>query len=191
MMPNPPLQPTPSPVALPKSTLALPLEKPWFYIALAALLLAIDYWSGPFLQFPISFVIPVALSAWYCSGRLALALAIFQPVFRFLLSFQWQHTPNFYWNVELQAANALIRVVVLCVIAYFISRSVQQHRELGKRIRLLSGHLPICFQCKKIQDEKQLWQEIDLYLSRHSDLQFSQALCPDCKNHDYGDIVGR
>ena len=34
--------------------------------------------------------------------------------------------------------------------------------------------------CKKIRDDKQYWQQVESYVSTHSEAQFSHGICPDC-----------
>ncbi len=36
-----------------------------YWLAIAIILLLVDFFSGPFIQFPISYLIPVALASWY------------------------------------------------------------------------------------------------------------------------------
>ena len=187
MIPNAPLQTEENPIL---AFYVSMLKKRWFHVFLAASVLFIDYHTGPFLQFPIMFVIPVALAATYATLRFAIILAILQSLLRLILSSQWEVTPNFQWDLKLQLANSVIRITVLCVIAYFINRSVAQSLELRKRVQLLSGVLPICFHCKQVRDEKSAWNEIDLYLTRHSELKFEQCLCPRCKKNDFKEVAG-
>jgi hypothetical protein len=40
--------------------------------------------------------------------------------------------------------------------------------------------LPICCYCKKIRDDQNYWEQVEAYLTRHSDVQFSHAICPQC-----------
>ena len=47
-------------------------------------------------------------------------------------------------------------------------------------MRLLSGLLPICAGCKKIRDTEGNWQQMEKYISAHSEAQFSHSLCPAC-----------
>lgn len=44
----------------------------------------------------------------------------------------------------------------------------------------LSGFLPICSNCKKIRDDEGYWNEMELYISKHSNIQFSHGLCAEC-----------
>lgn len=61
----------------------------------------------------------------------------------------------------------------------------KEHRELQEsleRIRLLSGLLPICSSCKKMQDDKGGWHSIEEYISTHSEVQFTHDICPECRS---------
>jgi len=56
-------------------------------------------------------------------------------------------------------------------------------RELGEaleHVRMLSGLLPICSYCKKVRDDQNYWQQVESFLSAHSDLRFSHGICPEC-----------
>lgn len=48
------------------------------------------------------------------------------------------------------------------------------------RIKKLEGIIPICMLCKKIRDDKQIWQQLEEYLRDHSEARFSHGLCPEC-----------
>jgi DNA-binding response OmpR family regulator len=56
-------------------------------------------------------------------------------------------------------------------------------RELGEalhRVKQLQGLLPICAYCKKIRDDHNYWQQVEAYLTSHSDVRFSHSICPEC-----------
>lgn len=57
-----------------------------------------------------------------------------------------------------------------------------------KKIKTLSGLLPICASCKKIRDDKGYWNQIESYIEKHSDAQFSHAICPACAKKLYPDL---
>jgi len=48
------------------------------------------------------------------------------------------------------------------------------------QVKKLSGMLPICSYCKKIRTDKESWQQLELYISDHSEAVFSHSICPDC-----------
>lgn len=54
-------------------------------------------------------------------------------------------------------------------------------------IKTLQGMLPICSNCKKIRDDKGCWEEVELYVKKHSDAEFTHGICPDCERLLYGD----
>jgi len=57
-----------------------------------------------------------------------------------------------------------------------------------KRIKKLSGLLPICYHCKKIRDDTGYWNELEKYITDHSDAEFSHAICPGCLSRYYPDV---
>jgi hypothetical protein len=60
-------------------------------------------------------------------------------------------------------------------------------RRLIQRIRVLEGFLPICASCKKIRIEAQ-WEQIEDYIARHSLVQFSHSICPECRKKLYPEL---
>ncbi|HBA73560.1 MAG: hypothetical protein A2X82_00380 [Geobacteraceae bacterium GWC2_55_20] len=53
-------------------------------------------------------------------------------------------------------------------------------RESSAKVKTLRGLIPICAACKKIRDDKGYWNQIEAFLSKHTDLIFSHALCNEC-----------
>lgn len=49
-----------------------------------------------------------------------------------------------------------------------------------EEVKILSGLIPICSSCKKIRDDNGYWNQIESYISSHSEAQFSHGICPDC-----------
>jgi PAS domain S-box-containing protein len=48
------------------------------------------------------------------------------------------------------------------------------------RVKQLEGILPICMYCKKIRDGEEKWRQMEEYISKHSEADFSHGICPDC-----------
>jgi hypothetical protein len=144
-------------------------------------ILLLDLVSPRWLLFPILFVIPVVLSGWFCSVRLAYALAVVLPFGRFLIA-TFVEDPS---AVIYHAANGLIRVAVLGLLAFLIGRLVRQAKE----IKRLQGLLPICMHCKRIRDKNDDWQQLEAYISGHSEAQFSHGLSPECAQKYYAGLL--
>lgn len=63
--------------------------------------------------------------------------------------------------------------------------------ELNKsleEIKTLRGIIPICSFCKKIRDDKGLWNQLESYLHSHSHAEFSHGACPECYKKQMEDI---
>lgn len=54
-----------------------------------------------------------------------------------------------------------------------------------EKVKLLSGLLPICAWCKRVRDDKGYWEQIDQYIDRHSEAEFSHSICPECLENQY------
>ena len=48
--------------------------------------------------------------------------------------------------------------------------------EMGR----LSGMIPICAHCKKIRNDQGYWQQVEEYISSHTEALFTHGLCPEC-----------
>jgi len=60
-----------------------------------------------------------------------------------------------------------------------------------REIKTLSGMLPICSSCKKIRDDSGYWDEVEGYISKHSEAIFSHSICPDCMVKLYPDYADK
>ena len=62
-------------------------------------------------------------------------------------------------------------------------------QEALENVKKLSGMLPICASCKKIRDDKGYWNQLESYISQHSEVLFSHGLCPECMEKALGEIA--
>jgi PAS domain S-box-containing protein len=58
---------------------------------------------------------------------------------------------------------------------------ILQLQSAVEHIKTLKGIVPICAHCKKIRDDKGYWQQVEAYVARHTEAQFSHGICPDCE----------
>jgi len=58
------------------------------------------------------------------------------------------------------------------------------------QVKTLTGLLPVCAWCKKIRDDGGYWQEVEAYVTIHSNAQVTSSLCPDCKHTHFPDVGG-
>ena len=61
-------------------------------------------------------------------------------------------------------------------------------QESFKKVKLLSGLLPICASCKSIKDGKGRWSKVETYIANHSDATCSHGICPECAERLYPEL---
>jgi len=66
---------------------------------------------------------------------------------------------------------------------------LQELQETYNKLKKLSGLIPICSHCKKIRDDSGYWNQVEKYISDHSDAVFSHGICPDCMRELYPEFV--
>jgi len=68
-------------------------------------------------------------------------------------------------------------------------KAIEELQKALDEIRTLQGILPICASCKKIRDDKGYWNQIESYISKHSQAVFSHGLCPDCAEKVFEEVA--
>ena len=140
------------------------------YVLLGSGILLIDLLTGPYLLFPVLFILPVYLSAWYCCTRLAYAMAVLLPFGRFLIA-EFVDVPS---PLIYNCANALIRVAVLVLIAYLVGRTARQTRELQDRVTSL---VTICAWSRTVEYQGE-WLSFEEYLKRRFNISTTHGISP-------------
>lgn len=54
------------------------------------------------------------------------------------------------------------------------------------QVKKLEGIIPICMYCKKIRDDKNSWNQLEQYITDHTDAHFSHGICPKCEEKHWG-----
>ncbi|RJR15269.1 MAG: PAS domain S-box protein [Nitrospiraceae bacterium] len=57
---------------------------------------------------------------------------------------------------------------------------IRELKEALRKIKTLTGLIPICAWCKKIRDDQGYWKKVETYIREHSDASFTHGICPDC-----------
>lgn len=151
------------------------------WLAMAVGIMALEYYTGPFVQFAILLVFPVSLATLLHGLRVSVALAIILPVVRLTFFARWPLPSS--WPLAI--ADALIDIVILVGTAVLIDRSVRQQQQL----RVLQGLLPICSFCKRIRDEAGDWRQLEAYIASRSAARFTHTFCPECGRRHYPELV--
>ena len=157
-----------TPVGLGRRFVRSALSRGTTYVVLGAAILLLDISTGRFLQFPILFIVPVALSAWYHGPRLSYSLAVLLPVGRLLIAV----------SVEVQSpfppvlVNCLVRVAVLTLLGYLVSRTARQTAALQQRI---DNMVTICAWSRTVEYQGE-WISFEEYLLRRFNIKTTHGI---------------
>ncbi len=66
-----------------------------------------------------------------------------------------------------------------------LTDNILELKEALEHVKTLQGIIPICMHCHKIRNDKQAWDKLETYISKHSDAQSSHSICPDCLEEHY------
>ena len=61
-----------------------------------------------------------------------------------------------------------------------LAERVIELQDALSRVKQLSGLLPICSYCKRIRKDGNYWEQLESYISEHTDALFSHGICPPC-----------
>ena len=83
--------------------------------------------------------------------------------------------------LQIQRAGEKQRVEIeLRISRQLLEDKVAELEASLARVKQLEGILPICMYCKKIRDEEEKWRQMEEYISKHSEADFSHGICPEC-----------
>ncbi len=88
-----------------------------------------------------------------------------------------------YITKPFQSDELIARVNTHCSLRKAHQDLQKQHTELERaydEIKMLQSLLPICFNCKKVKDDKGYWMKLEEYLSNTMHVKISHGLCDDC-----------
>lgn len=156
-------------------------------IVLTTMLGVVDWASGYELQFFVFYFIPVAIASWTCGAKHGYFMGILSGGVWFLADFVSGHP---YTHPSFAVWNTTVRLIAFLVLAFTTARirALLRHErsisdELEKtlsEVKTLTGLLPICAGCKKIRNDSGYWQQIEEYIEKHSNAQFTHGLCHEC-----------
>jgi integral membrane sensor domain MASE1 len=146
--------------------------------------------SRPVLVFPLLLWLTFRFDPWLQS--LALNLLTFIVVY---------HTARGEGTIATTYPVLLDRVLVMQVflsvttfsllaVGVLVTDRRRDQEQLGRlngalqaalaEVKVLQGLLPICMCCKQIRDDDDNWQQLEAYITKHSEVEFTHGICPRC-----------
>lgn len=147
----------------------------------------VDLETGYELNFFIFYFIPVGISAWILGIEVSIVLSVLCALIWFIAEYVSGHS----YSAHFYAVwNTLIRMVSFFIIGWssdkiklLLQSEKIKSENLQKalsEIKVLESFLSICCVCKKIRNEDGSWQQLESYISNHSETKFSHGYCPEC-----------
>ena len=68
-----------------------------------------------------------------------------------------------------------------------LAERVEELEAALASVRQLQGLLPICSWCKRIRNDDDYWEQVETYVSQHSEARFTHGICPECYKRMHGE----
>jgi hypothetical protein len=173
-----------------------------YHIAVSVLftlvIIFLDYWTGFEYRVKIFYLMPISYAAWFIGKKAGIAFSIW-VVMTMLYSGMASGT-NFdnlsieIWNMVMYLAFSIVVILLLSQLRSTMQQRAGLITKLQNAINAvqeLSGILPICANCKKIRDEEGYWHDVDVYISRHTNAEFTHGICAECANKLYPSLFDK
>ncbi|MBJ6802692.1 ABC transporter substrate-binding protein [Geomonas propionica] len=109
--------------------------------------------------------------------------------------------PGYLWSHRVEILSTISVLLLLALTMSFVKlvnsrKNLQVHRdalvqrngELEQalsKVKVLEGIIPVCMYCKKVRKDEQSWQQMESYISQHTEAQFSHGICPSCFDDNF------
>jgi len=70
-------------------------------------------------------------------------------------------------------------------------KALRELYEEQEKVQTLSGLIPICAHCKKIRDDQGFWDQVECYIGKYADVQFTHGICPQCAEKHFPDLFNK
>lgn len=66
-----------------------------------------------------------------------------------------------------------------------LEQAVGELSQALANVKQLSGLLPICSFCKKVRDDHGYWEQVEAFVTSHSEARFTHGICPECVEKNF------
>jgi hypothetical protein len=160
-------------------------------LVLVAGLGLIDFASGYEVGFSIFYIAPIIFVTWWAGRRWGCAIASISALVWLGADIASGHVFTHplipFWNALMRLGFFLIVVALLSQLKRSYEAQMRIARELREsldQVKILSGLIPICAWCKKVRNDKGYWQQVEAYITEHSEASFTHGMCEECKEKE-------
>lgn len=112
----------------------------------------------------------------------------------FITSVVWELTNQPNLGIALLTAT-ICPLLITPPVTFFYNRLLLELNDSKDRlqqalseVKTLKGLIPICAACKNIRDDQGYWNQIERFITEHSEAEFSHSICPECAKELYPDV---
>ncbi|MCP4022940.1 MAG: hypothetical protein GY729_13955 [Desulfobacteraceae bacterium] len=133
----------------------------------------------------VPYVSVVLVSLWIPKKEFTLKVALVSSI---LTIFGLLYSPmgGELWKVLFNRGLALFAIWSTAILTLQRKTIEEERFQAVQETKVLRGLLPICASCKKIRDDQGYWNQIEIYIEKHSDAYFSHGICRECQDKLYG-----
>ncbi len=142
----------------------------------------------------VLYVTVILVSLWLPHRPATLVLAIISSIL-ILTALLFKPPAEDIWKTAFNRGISLFTVWAIALLGLMRKRMEEQRnamlleREKAlQEVKILRGLLPICASCKRIKDETGAWIQIEGYIKKHTEAEFTHGICPECAERLYPDI---
>ncbi len=168
-----------------------------FYFAcgsLMVMILLLDLSIPLGVAVSVSYIAVVLISLWSPQKRFTLIIGIACSILT-VGAFLYKPPAPEMWKVIFNRTLSLLVIWVTVwlglqrkVIEQERTKALREREKSLEDLQILRGLLPICASCKKIRDDQGYWTEIEWYIKKHSEADFSHGICPECARNLYPEV---
>jgi hypothetical protein len=135
---------------------------------------------SPPLELPFRINPPLWRSPWALAVYAVLAWALLLLLYRLRVYFLQQRNRELEHLVAQRTTELATSNQSLLALNDKHATVIEDLRATLAEVRTLRGLIPICMHCKKIRDDSGFWNQLEAYISVHSEARFSHGYCPEC-----------
>jgi hypothetical protein len=110
--------------------------------------------------------------------------------------FAFDHEPEALVERLEYVVTSFVFVLIALIVPFWLivkgvaklERSQAELQYALDNIKTLRGMVPICANCKMIRLDDGCWQQLEAYISKHSEATLTHSICPDCATKLYPDF---
>lgn len=127
----------------------------------------------------VPYIIVVLISLWSTSKNITYYVALSVSILT-ILGFYTSPSGGELWQVLFNRGIALFAIWITAILTIQRKIIYDEKESVFNEFKILKGIIPICSYCHSIRNVDNDWDQLEAYISNHSNAEFSHGVCPKC-----------